>query len=58
MASSLSSFVDNLTEGINKIKCKYWHDSEQCKRCGIKQKDCDCYLEYINAIMKKSLMKS
>ena len=30
MASSLSSLVDNLTEGIHKIKCK----------------DCDCFLEY------------
>ena len=30
MASSLSNLVDNLTEGIHKIKCK----------------DCDCFLEY------------
>ena len=30
MASSLSSFVDNLTEVIQKIKCNY----------------CDCFLEY------------
>ena len=30
MASSLSNFVDNLAEGIHKIKCK----------------DCDCFLEY------------
>ena len=30
MATSLSSIVDNLTEGIHKIKCK----------------DCDCFLEY------------
>ena len=33
MASSLSSLVDNLTEGIHKIKCK----------------DCDCFLEYESA---------
>ena len=32
MASSLSKFVDNLTERIYKIKCK----------------DCDCFLEYEN----------
>ena len=30
MASSLLNFVDNLTEGIHKIKCK----------------DCDCFLEH------------
>ena len=30
MASSLSNLVDNLSEGIHKIKCK----------------DCDCFLEY------------
>ena len=30
MTSSLSNLVDNLTEGIHKIKCK----------------DCDCFLEY------------
>ena len=30
MVSSLSNFVDNLTEGIHKIKCK----------------DCDCHLQY------------
>ena len=30
MAPSLSNLVDNLTEGIHKIKCK----------------DCDCFLEY------------
>ena len=30
MASSLSNLVNNLSEGIHKIKCK----------------DCDCFLEY------------
>ena len=30
MATSLSNLVENLTEGIHKIKCK----------------DCDCFLEY------------
>ena len=33
MASSLSNLVDNLAEGIHKIKCK----------------DCNCFLEYENA---------
>ena len=30
MASSLSNLVDNLTEGVHEIKCKY----------------CDCFFEY------------
>ena len=30
MASSLSNLVDNLTEGVRKIKCKH----------------CDCFVEY------------
>ena len=30
IASSLSNLVDNLSEGIHKIKCKYEHDSK-CK---------------------------
>ena len=30
MATSLSNLVEDLTEGIHKIKCK----------------DCDCFLEY------------
>ena len=33
MASSLSTLVDNIAEGIHKIKCK----------------DCDCFLEYESA---------
>ena len=33
MASPLSNLLDNLTEGIHKIKCK----------------DCDCFLEYESA---------
>ena len=29
MASSLSTIVNNLSEGIRKIKCKYEHDDEK-----------------------------
>ena len=39
MASSLSNLVNNLSEGIHKIKCKYGHDDI---------KYCDCFLEYTN----------
>ena len=47
MASSLSSFVNNLAEGIHKINCKYKHD-ETCKTCGIKHKDGNYFLENTN----------
>ena len=46
MASSLSNLVNNLSEGIHRIKCKYEHDDKRCETCGIKYKYCDCFLEY------------
>ena len=45
MASSLSSLVKNLSEGVNKIKFKYGHDNKKCETCRIKYKYCDCFLE-------------
>ena len=45
MASSLTSFVDNLAGGNRKIKCKYGHNNKKCETFGIKQKDCECCLE-------------
>ena len=48
MTSSLSNLVDNLAEGIHKIKCKHRHDNRKCEMCGIKYKDCECCLEYTN----------
>ena len=30
MASSLSNLVNNLSEGIYRIKCKYGHDEKKC----------------------------
>ena len=38
MASSLSNLVNNLSEGIHRIKCKYGHDDKKCETCGIKYK--------------------
>ena len=35
MASSLSNLVNNLSEGIHKIKCKYRHDDKKCETCRI-----------------------
>ena len=45
MASSLSNLVNNLPEGIHRIKCKYEHDDKKCETCGIKYKYYDCFLE-------------
>ena len=41
MASSLLNLVDNLREGIYKIKCKNEYSNKKCQTCGIKYKDCE-----------------
>ena len=41
MPSSLSNLVNNLAEGIHKIKCKYGHNDKKYEPCGIEYKDCD-----------------
>ena len=46
MTTSLSSFMNNLSEVIHRIKCKYEHYHERCETCGIKYKYCNCFLEY------------
>ena len=48
MASSLSNLVNNLSEGVHKIKCKYEHNDKKCEICRIQYKYCDCFLEYSN----------
>ena len=48
MESSLSNLVNNLSEGIHKIKCKNRRDDKKCETYGIKYKICDCFLEYAN----------
>ena len=48
MASSLSNLVNNLSEGIHKVKFKFGHDDKKCETCEIKYKYCDCFLEYVN----------
>ena len=45
VASSLSNLVNNLSEGIRKIKCKYRQDDKKCETCRIKYKNCECFLE-------------
>ena len=48
MVTSLSNLVNNVAAEIHKIKCKYRHNVKKCKTFGIKCKDCDYFLEYIN----------
>ena len=48
MASSLSNLVNNLSEGIHRIKSKYGHDDKKCDTCRIKYKYCKCFLECTN----------
>ena len=45
MASSLSNLVNNLSEGIHRIKCKDEHDDKKYETYGIKYKYGDCFLE-------------
>ena len=48
MASLLSNPVNNLSERIHKIKCKFGYDNKKCRTCGIIYKNCDCFLEHTN----------
>ena len=48
MVCSLSNLVNNLSEGLHRIKCKLAHDDKKCEACGIKCQYCDCFPEYTN----------
>ena len=48
MASSFLNLVNNLSEGIHKIKCKYRHNDKKCEISGFKYKYWDCFHRYIN----------
>ena len=43
MASSLSSLINNLSKGIQKIKCKCRHDDKIGETCRVKYKNCDFF---------------
>ena len=47
-SSLLSNLVNNLSERIHGIKCKYKHDDKKCETSGIQYNYCHCFLEYIN----------
>ena len=46
MANSLSNLVNNLSEGLDRIKCKLRHDDKKCETCEMKYKYCNCFLKY------------
>ena len=46
MASSVSNFINNIFEGINKTKFKYGHDDKIYKIFRIKYKYYDCFHEF------------
>ena len=45
MVNSLSNLVNNLSEGIYKIKYKYGHSDKKCETCGIRYIVCNCCFE-------------
>ena len=47
MTSSLLNLVNNLFEGLDRIKCTLGHDNKKCEKCGSKYKYCNCYFEYV-----------
>ena len=55
VASLLSKLFNNLSEQIQKIKCKFGHDDKKCETCRIKYKYCNSFLEY--KIFKDGLIK-
>ena len=48
MASSLSNLANNISEGIQKVKCKYGHDDKKCETWEVTYEVCNCFLKYTN----------
>ena len=48
MASSLLNLVDNLSEGIHKIKCKFGHDDKNLKLAELNINISTVFFEYTN----------
>ena len=55
MAILSSNLVNNLSEGIHSIKCKFGQNDKKCEKCESKYKYCDCFPEYAN--FKDDLIK-
>ena len=50
MTSSLSNLVNNLSEWIHRIKCKYGHDDKNCGTSGTKYKNCEFFFFWIRKL--------
>ena len=48
MTRSLSNLLNNLSEGVHRIKCEFGHDDNKCETCWIRYKHCNCFHEYTN----------
>ena len=48
MATSLSNLANNLSEGIDRVKCKFRHNDKKCETCRIRYKYCVCFFEQTN----------
>ena len=48
MASSLWNLINNLSEGILRIICKFGQVNKICETCVIEYKYCGCFLKYNN----------
>ena len=46
MASSLTNIANNLSEGVDKIKCKFENNDDKSETSRIKYKYCDYFLGY------------
>ena len=46
MASSLSNLANYLSDGVDRIKCKFENNDEKCETSRIKYKYCDYFLGY------------
>ena len=40
-----SSLLNQFSEEIHKIKCKFGLDDKKCENCEIKYNNCDCFVE-------------
>ena len=47
MANLLSNLVNNLSEGIHRIK-NWEYDDKKCETCGTRNRFCEYFLEYSN----------
>ena len=43
MTSSWSNLVNNLPEGLHRIRCILGDEGKKCENCGIKYKYCHCF---------------